>query len=114
MARRRRGSTVEGSEAPREDAGADTSSEASERSRARAEARQDSGGGPGNMIPARARRIGAESVLVRVIATLGIVGIGVALAAILVGQDVEGWIVGLAVSIVTVLLAAVLWSSKQI
>ena len=50
----------------------------------------------------------------RLVATAGIVGIGVALAAILVGQDVEGWIVGLVVSITTVVLAAILWSSRQL
>jgi hypothetical protein len=50
----------------------------------------------------------------RLVATAGVVGIGVALGAILVGQDVAGWIVGLAVSGVSVLLAAVLWSSRQL
>ena len=67
------------------------------------------------MIPARARRrLAAESALMRVVATLGIVGIGVALGAILVSQDVAGWIVGLVVSLVTVVLSAVLWSSRHL
>ena len=66
------------------------------------------------MIPGRDRRPRAESALMRFIATLGIVGIGVALGAILVGQNVAGWIVGLAVSAVTVVLCAVLWSSRRL
>lgn len=50
----------------------------------------------------------------RGIATLGIIGIGVVLGAVLVGQDVAGWIVGLVVSVVSIILAAVLWSSRQL
>ncbi|MDP9345893.1 MAG: hypothetical protein M3P44_09235 [Actinomycetota bacterium] len=50
----------------------------------------------------------------RAIATCGIVAIGVALSAILVGQDVAGWIVGLAVSLTTVVLSAILWSSRRL
>lgn len=50
----------------------------------------------------------------RLVATLGIVGIAAALGAILVGQDVAGWIVGLAIGLVTVILAALLWSSRQL
>ncbi len=63
-------------------------------------------------LPARAGRPGVESLFVRVVATGGIVGIGTALAAILGTQDVDTWIVGLVVSIVTVVLAAILWSSR--
>jgi len=67
------------------------------------------------MIPARGRRrYGVESIFMRLVATAGIVGIGVLVAVILVGQDVEGWIVGLAVSLLSVTLAAVLWSSRQL
>lgn len=50
----------------------------------------------------------------RLVATGGIVGIGVLLGAILVSQDVQGWIVGLVVALVSVLLSAVLWSSRQL
>ena len=50
----------------------------------------------------------------RVIATGGIVGIGVVLGAVLVGQDVAGWIVGLVVAATSVVLAALLWSSRQL
>jgi hypothetical protein len=66
------------------------------------------------MIPGRDRRPRAEAALMRFIATLGIVGIGVAVGAILAGQDVAGWIVGLAVSGLTVVLCAVLWSSRRL
>ena len=70
---------------------------------------------PHTMIPARGRRrFRAESVLMRVVATAGIVALGVLLGAILVSSDVEGWIVGLVVALVSVVLAAVLWSSRQL
>ncbi len=59
-------------------------------------------------------RRGIESVFVRLVATSGIVGICVALAAILGTQDVAFWIVGLAVSLVSVVLAAILWSSRTL
>ena len=50
----------------------------------------------------------------RLIATGGIIGIAVALGAILVSQDVAGWIVGLVVGVASVILAALLWSSRQL
>ena len=50
----------------------------------------------------------------RIVATIGIVAIGTALAAILTWQDVPGWIIGLVVSGLSVLLAAVLWSSRTL
>ena len=65
-------------------------------------------------IPAHRRRLGIESFFVRVVATGGIVGIGTALAAILGSQDVAAWIIGLAVSAVAVVLAAILWSSRTL
>jgi hypothetical protein len=68
-----------------------------------------------NMLPGRERRrFGAERLLMRVIATCGIVGIGVAIAAIMVSSNSEGWLVGLVVAIVSVVLSGVLWSSRQI
>jgi hypothetical protein len=54
----------------------------------------------------------AESVLVRLVSTAGIVGVSVAIAAILGTQDVAAWIIGLVVSLISVVLAAVLWSSR--
>jgi hypothetical protein len=61
--------------------------------------------------PTRAR---LESVFVRLIATAGVIGVGTALGAVLVANDVTGWIVGLVVSVVCVLCAAVLWRSRQL
>ena len=67
------------------------------------------------MIPGRARRrTKVERVSMRILATGGIIGIATALGAVLVNNDLAGWIVGLAVGLTTVLLAAVLWSSRQL
>jgi hypothetical protein len=79
----------------------------SERGEAAAERR-------GVMIPSGRKRIPLEGPLMRVVATGGIVGIGVVIAAIMTSQDSEGWIIGLVVSIVSVVLAAVLWSSRRL
>jgi hypothetical protein len=74
-----------------------------------------SGGGRQTMLPKRpARRSLFESVFVRIVATCGVVAIGVAIAAIMVSSNSKGWLVGLVVSIVTCVLAAVLWSSRQL
>jgi hypothetical protein len=70
---------------------------------------------PRGMVPARERRRSkVERGFMRLVATGGIVGIAVVLGAILVGQDVAGWIVGLAVGLTSVILAALLWSSRQL
>jgi len=72
-------------------------------------------GRPGNMLPGRQRRrLGLERLLVRLVATCGIVGIGVALGAILASSNVHGWIIGLVVALVSVVLSAILWSSRQL
>jgi hypothetical protein len=65
-------------------------------------------------IPNRAHRPRVESFFVRLVATGGIIGIGTALAAILDSQEVEAWIVGLVIAAVSVLLAAILWSSRTL
>jgi hypothetical protein len=52
--------------------------------------------------------------VMRLIATGGIIGIAVILGAVLVGQDVADWIVGLAVGLTSVILAALLWSARQL
>ena len=70
---------------------------------------------PQGMLPARERRrYVVERGLVRLVATCGIIGIAVLLGAVLVSQDVAGWIVGLVVGVTSVVLAAVLWSSRQL
>jgi hypothetical protein len=50
----------------------------------------------------------------RVVATAGIVGIAVVIAAIMGSQDVQGWLIGLAASVVSLVLAALLWSSRRL
>jgi hypothetical protein len=70
---------------------------------------------PQGMLPGRQRRRSViERGFVRVIATGGIIGIATILGAGLVSHDVAGWIVGLAVGLTSVTLAAVLWSSRQL
>ena len=70
---------------------------------------------PQGMIPGRGRRrTKFERVAMRILATGGIVGIDVALGAILVSKHVHGWIVGLTIGLTSVVLAAILWSSRQL
>lgn len=70
---------------------------------------------PQGMVPAREhRRTKVERVSMRVLATGGIIGIDVALGAVLVSQDVAGWIVGLVIGLTSVVLAALLWSSREL
>jgi hypothetical protein len=69
---------------------------------------------PGVMIPTRGKRLPLEAPLMRLVATAGIIGIGVAIAAIMTSQDSQGWLIGLVVSIVSVALAAFLWSSRRL
>jgi uncharacterized membrane protein len=67
------------------------------------------------MVPGRERRRSkVERGFMRLIATGGVVGIAVALGAVLVGQDVAGWIVGLVIGLTCVILSALLWSSRQL
>jgi ribose 5-phosphate isomerase RpiB len=53
-------------------------------------------------------------MFMRLVATIGIVGIGVGLGAILASSKVQGWIIGLVVAAVTVILASLLWSSAAL
>ena len=70
---------------------------------------------PQGMVPARERRrTKLERGTMRLVATTGIIGIAVLLGAVLGGQDVAGWIVGLVVGLTSVILAALLWSSRQL
>jgi hypothetical protein len=67
------------------------------------------------MVPGRQRRrTKLERGSMRLVATGGIIGIAAVLGAVLVGQDVAGWIVGLTVGLTSVILAALLWSSRQL
>jgi hypothetical protein len=55
---------------------------------------------------------GLGSAFSRLVATGGIIGIGTGAAAIMGSQDVDHWIVGIVVSGLSVLLAAIVWSSR--
>jgi hypothetical protein len=71
--------------------------------------------GQGSKMPSRKRRrFGVQRLLTRLVATGGMIGIGAALGAILAASKVQGWITGLVIALVSVLLAAVLWSSRQL
>lgn len=76
---------------------------------------RERGGGAGNMLPGRSRRrFGLERLIVRLIATGGVIGVGVALGAILAASKVQGWIIGLVIALVSVVLSGMLWSSRQL
>jgi hypothetical protein len=68
----------------------------------------------GVMIPERGRRPAPEAFLMRLVATAGIVGIGTAIDAIMASQHSQSWLIGIVVSAVSVLLAAILWSSRRL
>ena len=55
---------------------------------------------------------GFGSAVSRLVATGGIIGIGTGAAAIMGSQDVDHWIVGIVVSGLSVLLAAIVWRSR--
>jgi len=74
----------------------------------------EAGEGAPGFLPSTPPRARAESVIVRLIATAGLVGIGTAIAAIMGAYDVAYWIVGVVASAVTVVLAAVLWRSRRL
>jgi hypothetical protein len=69
---------------------------------------------PGVMIPNRRKRLPLEAPIMRLVATAGIVAIAVVVAAIMSSQDSQGWLIGLVVSIVSLVLAALLWSSRRL
>ena len=81
---------------------------------AQREQRADAAQQRGVMIPRRGKRLPLEGPLMRLVATGGIVAIGVVIAAIMTSQHSKGWLIGLVVAIVSVVLAAVLWSSRRL
>lgn len=89
-------------------------SEREARRTARSARRDTSGERSGVMIPDRSKRLPLEAPLMRLVASAGIVGIAVVIAAIMSSQDSAGWLIGLVVSIVSLVLAAVLWSSRRL
>ncbi|HMJ94691.1 MAG TPA: hypothetical protein VK486_02505 [Thermoleophilaceae bacterium] len=76
--------------------------------------RRERGERPGVMIPSRRKRLPLEAPLMRAVATAGIVAIAVVIAAIMGSQDSEGWLIGLVVSLVSLVMAALLWSSRRL
>ncbi|HUZ84079.1 MAG TPA: hypothetical protein VMU66_05255 [Gaiellales bacterium] len=80
-----------------------------------AQASEPAHGRPQGMLPGREeRRSMVERGFVRLVATGGVVGIATIVGAVLVSQNVAGWIVGLSVGVTSVFLAALLWSSRQL
>src|ERR687890_410190 len=99
---------------PRNEPPADRPDAEREARRAERHGRRGGGGGRGVMPPGRRKRLPLEAPLMRIVATAGIVAIAVAIAAIMGSQDSEGWLIGLVVSIVSLVLAALLWSSRRL
>jgi hypothetical protein len=62
----------------------------------------------------RGPRGALERVFLRLFATIGIVGIGIGIGAILSSDNVEGWIIGLVVAVVTIVLTWLLRSTRQL
>jgi hypothetical protein len=78
----------------------------------------DEGSGTGQPEPesggaARQHILGLQSAFSRLVATGGIIGIGTGIAAIMGSQDVEAWIIGIVVSGVSVILAAIAWTTRM-
>jgi hypothetical protein len=76
-------------------------------------ARADPAPAPARAARRQRRRVAFETVFQRFVATIGVIGVGVALAAILDSQNVAGWIVGLVVSLESVVLTGLLWSPRE-
>jgi hypothetical protein len=66
------------------------------------------------MLPKRGARPRTESALMRVIATLGVIAIGVVVAIIADAAGAQVWAIGLVTSLVVAVLAGVLWSSREL
>jgi hypothetical protein len=82
-------------------------------------ARREASRGPtraagGRDDPGPPQALPLEAPLMRLVAAGGIIGIGVVIAAIMTSQDSRRWLIGLVVSIVSVVLAAIVWSSPRL
>ena len=96
------------------EARSDPGAEREARRQVREEAREPRNERPGVMIPNRRKRLPLEAPLMRLVASAGIVGIAVAIAAIMGSQGSQAWLIGLVVSVLSLVLAAVLWSSRRL
>jgi hypothetical protein len=65
-------------------------------------------------LPASPPRTSAESVVVRLVATAGVIGIGTAIGAVMSAVGQAGWVIAAVVSFVSVVLAALLWRSRRL
>jgi hypothetical protein len=65
-------------------------------------------------LPLQPERPAFESVVVRLIATAGVIGIGTAVGALMSADDVAGWVTSLVVATLSVVLAAILWRSRHL
>jgi hypothetical protein len=70
-----------------------------------ADATTEAPSGPGRLVT-------FQSFLSRLVATGGIIGAGTGVAAIMGTQDVAAWIIGIVTAGLSVVLAAVVWSSR--
>ena len=61
---------------------------------------------------ARRRRLALEPTLTRLLVICGVVGIGVALGAILRANETQGWEIGLIVALVTLVLSRILFRRR--
>lgn len=94
-------------------AGSDPSAEREARRKAREDRRGPRAERPEERTPSRRRRLPLEAPLMRGVASAGIVGIAVAIAAIMGSQDAQEWLIGLVVSVTSLLLAAVARLSRR-
>ena len=94
-------------------AASDPSAEREARWKAREARRGPRSERPEVRTPSRRKRLPFEAPLMRGVAGAGIVGLAVAIAAILSSQGSQGWLIGLVVSVASLALAAVLRSSRR-
>src|SRR4051794_29789321 len=84
------------------------------RRQARDERRGSRAERPGVMIPNRRKRLPLEAPLMRTVASAGVVGIAVAIAAIMSSRGSAGGVIGFAAAVGPLVLAAGLWASRRL
>jgi hypothetical protein len=58
------------------------------------------------------QRFAFEGLLLRLVATCGVIAIGIAIAAIMHSSGSQGWLIGLIVATVSVVMSGVIWSGR--
>ena len=94
-------------------AASDLSAEREARRRAREDRRGPRVERPEQRASSRRRRLPPVAPLMHGVVSAGIVGIAVVTAAIMGSQDVQAWLIGLAVSVVSLLLAGTARTSRR-